>query len=71
MSYSAKIKIIVSGDGRPFSCPVCQFVLRDIEDATCVKTHSACTNCVNNFKFANFEKWKKGWRPSIEEARTA
>ena len=71
MSYSAKTRIIIEGGSHPFTCPVCKFVLRDIEDVMSTKEHTACSSCVTNFKFVNLEKWEKGWRPSIEEARTA
>jgi len=71
MSYSAKTNIHLVGTGQPFICSVCNFVLRDIEDVKSVKDHEACTNCVTNFKFVNLEKWEKGWRPSIVEARSS
>ena len=70
MSYSAKTRIIRSGKGTHFTCPICKFVLRDLEDIVSTKAHGGCTNCITNFKFNNIEKWENGWRPSIEEART-
>ena len=70
MSYSAKSKIIFMGPRQPFTCDVCKFVLRDLEDMKSVKEHTACTNCVTNFKHINLEKWKKGWRPTVREARS-
>ena len=70
MSYSAKTKIIRSGKGTHFACPICKFVLRDLEDTISTKNHGGCTNCITNFKFNNIKKWENGWRPSIEEART-
>lgn len=71
MSYSSKTKIKITGKKNPFTCPICKFVLRDIEDVKSVKKHGGCSNCVTNFKFSNLEKWKNGWRPSIEEARSS
>ena len=70
MSYSAKSKVIFMGSQHSFTCDVCKFVLRDLEDLKSAKDHGACTNCTINFKYLNLEKWKKGWRPSVEEARS-
>lgn len=70
MSYSSKVEIKIMGTTSPFVCPVCEFVLRDLDDVISVKTHSACRVCTDSFKFPNLEKWKNGWRPTVEEART-
>jgi hypothetical protein len=66
----SRLQIVVKGEKSPLLCPVCNFVLRDNEDVKSVKAESACTECIINFKYANFGQWEKGWRPSIEEART-
>jgi len=70
MSYSSKSRIKITGDSHPFTCPVCEFVLRDLEDVESVKKNTACTVCADFFKFPNLKKWKNGWRPTVEEART-
>jgi len=70
MLYSAKSKVLFLGDKQPYVCAVCKFVLRDLEDVKSVHAHDACTNCVSNFKYINYVKWEKGWRPNVEQARS-
>ena len=67
---SLKTQIIVIGEHQPIDCPVCKFVLRDDHDVQSVKKESACTECTINFKHIFLDRWKNGWRPSIEEARS-
>jgi len=70
MSYLVKSKVIFLGDKQPYVCGVCKFVLRDLEDVKSVNTHTACTSCVSSFKYTNYVKWEKGWRPNVEQARS-
>jgi|6_EtaG_2_1085325.scaffolds.fasta_scaffold06755_2 hypothetical protein len=69
MSYSAKTMIIYLGDSQPYTCVVCEFVLRDDEDVESVKTEGACEHCVLMFKYSRRKEWDSGWRPTIAEAR--
>ena len=63
-------KVISVGKKRPIVCPVCKFVLRDEDDVRSVDEDGACSECTINFKHLYIEKWKKGWRPSVDEARS-
>ncbi len=67
---SLRSKIVVKGKTQPLVCPVCNFVLSDDEDVLSVKREKACSECTITFKHINLERWEKGWRPSIEEARS-
>jgi len=70
MSFLARTKILKSGEAQPVVCPVCEFVLRDIEDVTSVKKEQACSECTLNFKYLYIDKWESGWRPTVKDART-
>ena len=50
-------------------CPVCCLAMRSEKDYIYYKTEDCCYICAINFKFPYKEKWKKGWRPTINEAR--
>jgi hypothetical protein len=71
MSYLARPKIIYVGKKQPYVCDVCKFVLRDLDDVKSVHNEGACTNCTMNFRYTNYSKWDSGWRPTVEEARSA
>jgi len=71
MSYSAKPKIVFVGDAQPYFCEVCRYVLRDLDDVDSARDNGACTNCVLNFRYTHHDEWNSGWRPTIDEARSA
>ena len=70
MSSSIKSKIIKIGKPQTLICPVCEFILRDIDDMKSVKEENACTECTINFKYSHSNKWELGWRPTVKEARS-
>jgi len=65
-----RAKIVRVGEPQPITCPVCEFVLRDIDDVKSVKKEKACSECTLNFKYLYINKWKLGWRPTVKEARS-
>jgi len=65
-----RTQIIVKGEQAPLECPVCKFVLRDDHDVRSVRKEKACSECTINFKHIFLDKWRDGWRPSVEEARS-
>ena len=70
MSPLIRSKIIKVGNPQPLTCPVCEFILRDIDDVKSVKKEAACTECTINFKHTHIDKWELGWRPNVKEARS-
>ena len=70
MSSLIKSKITKIGKPQPLVCPVCEFVLRDMDDVKSVKKEDACTECTLNFKYSYSDKWELGWRPTVKEARS-
>jgi len=50
-----------------FDCPICNLVLRGLEDVESIEGFGMCTDCQDFFYWPNFEKWKNGWRPKKEE----
>ena len=61
------IKPIDCTDIMPISCPVCKTMLRGIEDVREMNKLGACQECCNRWAYTNYEKWKAGWRPSVED----
>ncbi len=63
------IDIYIDERGKKFSsfCPVCKFVLQNIEDTVSVYKNDACSECFICFVEPN--KLSKGskWKPSKEE----
>jgi len=50
----------------PLFCPVCTRVLTSQEDITSFRELECCEFCDTFWARPNFEKWKLGWRPLIE-----
>ena len=70
MENTFKNRVVSIGKSMAITCPVCEFVLRDDEDVLSVKEEGACSECTINFKRLYIKQWKKGWRPSVSEARS-
>jgi len=51
----------------PHDCPVCNFMLRDMQDVISYEEFKCCTDCQNQFVFRNLNAWLSGSRPSSEE----
>ena len=47
-------------------CPVCNKAFRDLEDYMCYKKWECCTDCDNNYRYPNKERWNSGWRPEMK-----
>tara|TARA_A100000164_G_C21927299_1_gene783776 strand:+ start:1564 stop:1848 length:285 start_codon:yes stop_codon:yes gene_type:complete len=54
-------------DPVPLDCPVCELLLSDKKDVISYKQNKCCKSCSDVFFYPNKEKWKKGWRPSLDE----
>lgn len=65
-------RIFVDRQAEPveLTCPVCLFVARFEKDLVSIQKEHACAECTLNFKYLDLEAWKKGIRPSTEEARS-
>ena len=62
--------VVASEDDRdivPLFCPVCYVSMSDYEDFKAYKMWSSCMTCAEKWAWPNKEKWKKGWRPQIDE----
>ena len=51
-------------------CPVCLFAARHENDLNSIQKEQACEECTLNFKYLDLAAWKKGRRPSKDEARS-
>lgn len=51
----------------PFFCPVCQFPITSMEDVFSYNENQCCNDCSTYWVYLDKEKWKNGWRPSLEE----
>lgn len=52
----------------PFSCPVCDTVLRTQDDEHSYEKFQCCSFCAINWAYPNVERWKNGWRPDKNDA---
>ena len=48
-------------------CPVCDYVLRDLEDITSCRDNKCCVECWLTFGQSDRERWNSGWRPDQEK----
>lgn len=66
--------IVVSpkDDGRcrvPLFCPICDHVMRTLDDRGSFESYGCCYNCVIRWVSFDEKRWQDGWRPSSREAR--
>ena len=47
----------------PISCPVCDLVMRGIEDTITYRNYECCSECSLMWAEGNSAMWKGGWRP--------
>ena len=64
-----QLDIVIDEDFKKmkFDCPVCNLVLRNLEDVESIESFGACVYCQDFFYWTYLEKWKKGWRPKKQE----
>jgi hypothetical protein len=53
----------------PFFCPYCKSPMSSSGEVESFKRMGGCTICETYFVYLEPEKWKKGWRPTVGEAR--
>ena len=58
------------GDKIPLFCDVCGFVFSNKEDEKSQREFGCCSICADTWAYSNKEKWKDGWRPSVEQLET-
>jgi|TARA_Y100000310_G_scaffold296348_1_gene328537 hypothetical protein len=51
----------------PFFCPVCDFIMSNIEDSKFYNEFGCCSSCSMKFAQSRRAEWKLGWRPSKKE----
>lgn len=51
----------------PFCCPVCEYPMREQNDAASYEEDKCCNFCQTFFAKKNKEKWNSGWRPEKKE----
>lgn len=51
----------------PHVCPVCEFMLRDMNDVLSYEEFQCCTDCQDKFVYRNMQAWMSGSRPTKEE----
>lgn len=54
----------------PLFCPVCDFVMRTQDDEHTYELWKCCSTCSNKWVYSNVERWKGGWRPTKDEAKS-
>ena len=56
-----------SSDMIPHDCPVCGFMLRDMEDTISYEEYECCTDCQLHFVHRDLQGWLSGSRPDSEQ----
>ena len=51
----------------PISCPVCLYLLRNMEDAISYREFKCCQECSDKWARPRKKDWVAGWRPSRGE----
>ena len=51
----------------PLACPVCEYLLRSMEDERSYHQYNCCEHCETFWARPNSSKWKEGWRPTKEQ----
>ena len=51
----------------PFECPVCKFLMKDLNDSLAYKKFSCCNGCAIKWAIAMGDEWHSGARPSEQE----
>lgn len=54
----------------PLCCPVCETVFRTRIDEEEYKKLECCAICAKTWAYPNIDKWKNGWRPTIDEVKS-
>lgn len=53
----------------PLSCPICNFLLRDHDDAIEYQKLNCCLECAESWAYPDIERWESGWRPSPTQVK--
>ena len=51
----------------PLECPVCKYLMRNIDDEKSYHQFECCESCETYWARPNLQKWKEGWRPTLEQ----
>ncbi len=51
----------------PLACPVCDYLMRNLNDEKSYHEFKCCESCETFWARPNLEKWKDGWRPNKEQ----
>lgn len=54
-------------DKIPHDCPVCKFMMRDMNDILSYEEYGCCTECQDHFAYRDLHGWMSGNRPCPEE----
>ena len=68
MSTMHRVEVVnkVGETERKIWCPVCEYVLRSMDDVRSVKDNNCCEDCWLTFGQMRQKEWKEGWRPDSE-----
>jgi hypothetical protein len=51
----------------PLACPVCDYLLRNIDDEKSYNEFKCCEHCETFWARPNLTAWRRGWRPTKEQ----
>lgn len=70
MKQNIIIKDDLQKDVIPLACPVCNVLLRNLEDEKSYQGSLCCSRCELKWVYPNRSKWQEGWRPTAEEIKS-
>ena len=50
----------------PMNCPICDSLLRSLDDELSYNSYECCEWCATTWVYANRQKWIQGWRPDTK-----
>ena len=53
----------------PHVCPVCDYLLRTLDDENAYREFGCCDKCADKWARPNRQKWESGYRPNKFEAQ--
>jgi hypothetical protein len=53
----------------PLSCPVCDYLMRTVDDEKSYREFECCESCETFWARPRFPSWKEGWRPTKEQVQ--
>lgn len=61
------IKPVEDRQSIPLSCPVCDYLMRTVDDEKSYREFECCESCETFWARPNSKNWREGWRPTRDQ----